>query len=43
MASANLLNRIDVRPGRRQDHRIEMMLGVVTREVELTTASVSIA
>ena len=40
MASANLLNRIGVRPGRRQ---VEMMLGVVTREVEPTTASVSIA
>ena len=41
-ASAALLDRIDVRPGRRQVRKIEMMLGVATREVELTSVSVSI-
>ena len=40
-ASATLLDRIDVRPGRRQVRKIEMMLGVATREVELTSDSVS--
>ena len=40
-ASATLLDRIGVRPGRRQVRKIEMMLGVATREVELTSVSVS--
>ena len=40
-ASATLLDRIDVRPGRHQVRKIEMMLGVATREVELTSVSVS--
>ena len=40
-ASATLLDRMDVRPGRRQVQKIEMMLGVATREVELTSVSVS--
>ena len=30
-----------MRPGRRQVRQIEMMLGVATREVELTSVSVS--
>ena len=34
-ASATLFDRIDVRPGRRQLRKIEMMLGVATREVAL--------
>ena len=40
-ASATHLDRIDVRPGRRQVRKIEMMLGVATREVELTSMFVS--
>ena len=40
-ASGTLLDRIDVRPGRRQVRKIEMILGVATREVELTSVSVS--
>ena len=39
--SATLLDRIDVRPGRRQVRKMEIRLGVATREVELTSVSVS--
>ena len=40
-ASATLLDRIDVGPCRSQVRKIEMILGLATREVELTSVSVS--
>ena len=40
-ASATLLDRVGARPGKRQVRRIEMMLGVATREVELTSVNVA--
>ena len=39
-ASATLLDRVGVRPGKRQVRKIEMMLGMTTRAVELTNVSV---
>ena len=35
-ASATLLDRVGAKPGRRQVHKIKMMLSVATRKVELT-------
>ena len=40
-ASATLLDRVGARPGKRQVRRIEMMLGVATREVEITSVNVA--
>lgn len=40
-ASATLLDRVGAKPGKRQVRKIEMMLGVDTREVELTHVKVA--
>ena len=40
-ASAALLDHVEARPGKRQVRKIEMMLGVATREVELTHVKVA--